>query len=68
MSKMKQYIERMIQEKTDLEGKIRKAKKAVEVPPYGTDKHGLLLLGEQIKLMQSYLEKLNERILYEQEK
>ncbi len=65
---MKQYIERMVQEKTDLEGKIRKAKKAVENPPFGADKYGLLLLGEQIKFMQSYLEKLNERILYEQEK
>ena len=55
---MQKYIERMITEKNDLSGKIKRAEVAVQNPPYGSDKHGLLLLAEQIKAMKEY-----ERIL-----
>jgi hypothetical protein len=62
---MQKYIERMVQEKTDLEGKIKRAKNAVLNPPYGIDKKGLCLLAEQIKYMEQYLSILSERIEYE---
>lgn len=65
---MQNYIERMITEKKELDGRINKAKKAVECPPYGSDKHGLLLLAEQVKAMQEYSKILSERIDYEVKK
>lgn len=65
---MQKYIERMIEEKKELAGKINRASKAVENPPFGSDKHGLLLLAEQIKIMKSYEQKLEERIEYERGK
>ena len=65
---MQNYIERMITEKKELDGRINKAKKAVECPPYGSDKQGLLLLAEQIKIMQKYSDVLKERIDYERGK
>jgi hypothetical protein len=65
---MQQYVERMVQEKADLEGKIKRAKKAVENPPYGADKHGMILLAEQVKAMETYLACLDERIDYEKNK
>ncbi len=62
---MQKYIERMIEEKKELSGKISRAVKAVENPPYGSDKHGLLLLFKQIEHMKNYKEVLAERIEYE---
>jgi hypothetical protein len=65
---MPQYYERMVQEKIDLEGKLKKAKKIVEDIPYRMDKTQIVLLAEQIKYMTSYLDCLNERIEYEKVK
>lgn len=62
---MPKYIERMITEKNDLSGKIKRAENAVLNPPYGSDKHGLSLLAEQIKSMKEYERILSERIEYE---
>lgn len=65
---MQKYIERMITEKNDLSGKIKRAEAAVQNPPYGSDKHGLLLLAEQVKTMKEYERILVERIEYERNK
>ncbi len=65
---MQKYIERMIEEKKELAGKINRASKAVENPPFGSDKYGLSLLSEQIEIMKSYEQKLEERIEYERGK
>lgn len=65
---MQKYIERMITEKNDLSGKIKRAENAVLNPPFGSDKHGLSLLAEQIEIMKSYEQKLEERIEYERNK
>lgn len=62
---MQEYVKRMEQEKDDLMGKIKKAKKIIENVPYGMDKHQIILLAEQIKAMDSYLNCLNERLKYE---
>ena len=61
---MQQYLERMIKEKEDLEGKIKRAKKAIENPPYGMDKTQSALLVKQLKEMEEYLACLTERIEY----
>lgn len=65
---MQKYIERMIEEKNVLSGKINRAENAILNPPYGSDKHGLSLLAEQIKVMKSYEGILQERIEYERGK
>ena len=65
---MQKYIERMIEEKKELSGKISRAVKAVENPPYGSDKHGLLLLADQVNAMKEYERILEERIDYERNK
>lgn len=65
---MRQYLERMLEEKKDLEGKIKKAKKAIENNPFGMDKHQVILLAEQVKAMEVYLGCLNERIKFDCEK
>lgn len=65
---MQKYIERMITEQKDLEGKIKKAKAALENPPFGSDKQGLEMLAEQVKAMEVYLECLTLRIKYEESK
>lgn len=62
---MQEYVKRMITEKTDLEGKIKKAKKAVENPPFGSDTEGLNLLETQIGFMEQYLDVLERRIEHE---
>ena len=62
---MQKYIERMIEEKKELDGRINKAVKAVENPPYGSDKQGLSLLSKQIEYMKQYSNILEERINYE---
>ena len=62
---MQKYIERMIEEKKELTGRINRVSKAVETPPFGSDKHGLSLLAKQIEVMKSYENILEERIDYE---
>lgn len=65
---MQKFVERMQVEKADLVGKIKKAKAAIENPPYGMDKSGLDMLGAQVKAMEQYLYWLSERINKELEK
>lgn len=65
---MQKYIERMIVERDDLKGKIGRAEKAIENPPYGSDAEGLRLLSEQVTRMKSYLEVLEKRITHEEAK
>lgn len=62
---MRQYVERMKQERHDLVSKITKAKKVIEDPPFDIDKHQIMLLAKQIKAMQEYEECLSERLNYE---
>ena len=61
---MQQYLERMIREKQDLEGKIKRAKNAIDNPPFGMDKNQHALLVKQVKAMEVYLDCLTERIEY----
>lgn len=65
---MRQYVERILTEKKDLEGKLKRAKNAIEKNPYGMNKTQIMLLCEQIKCMESYLDILNQRIEYETKK
>lgn len=65
---MKDFQKRMINEKEDLIGKIKKAKHAILNPPYGADSEGLRMLAEQVKAMETYLYWLNERIKHEEQK
>jgi hypothetical protein len=62
---MQKYIERMKVELTDLSGKIIRAEKAVENPPFGSDSNGIELLTKQVSAMRAYREILQERINYE---
>lgn len=62
---MQDYLKRMYTERDDLSGKIKRAKKAVENPPYGSDVEGIRMLAEQVRAMENYLYWLNERIRYE---
>ena len=62
---MKQYVERMVREKEELEGKIKKEKKALESNPFDMTETGRFLLEKQVKAMESYLEALTERLVYE---
>lgn len=48
---MKQYVERMVREKEDLEGKIKKAKAALEKPPFDMTDIGFELLTKQVEAM-----------------
>lgn len=65
---MQDYLKRMLIEKKDLDGKIKRAKKAVAQPPFGMNKTQIMMLAEQVKYMCSYRECLAERIDYEKEK
>lgn len=62
---MKLYVERMIKERDDLKGRIKKAKAALEKNPFDMTDIGKELLAEQVKEMKSYLAILNQRIEYE---
>ena len=62
---MKLYVERMIKERDDLKGKIKKAIAALENNPFDMTETGKELLTEQVKSMESYLAILNQRIEYE---
>ena len=59
---MQEFVKKMIVERDDLKGKIKKAKKAVENPPYGSTTDGLRMLSEQITAMEQYLCWLEKRI------
>ena len=65
---MQHYHEKMVTEKEDLEGKIKRAKKAIKNPPYGMDKTQTTLLVKQVKAMEEYLACLTERIEYDTHK
>lgn len=64
---MKEYVRRMISEKSELSARIARAKKAVEHPPYGMTAEQVRMLSEQLKAMESYLYWLKERLRYEVE-
>ena len=55
---MKQYVERMVREKEDLAGKIKKAKAALEKRPFDMTDTGFDLLKKQVEANES-----NEAIL-----
>ena len=59
---MPEYVKRMLQEKEDLEGKIKRAKKAIENQPYGMDQEDMNLLETQVGYMEQYLDVLKRRI------
>ncbi len=65
---MQEFVKRMLTEQTDLKGKIKKAKKAIENPPFGADKKAIEMLAEQVLAMENYLYWLTERINYEEGK
>lgn len=65
---MQQYLERMIREKQDLEGKIKRAKNAIENQPFDMDKTQHALLVKQVTAMEVYLDCLTERIEYDTHK
>ena len=62
---MKQYIERMINEKKELEGRIGKAEKAIASNPFDMDETSKHLLGKQVDAMKVYADILDQRIKYE---
>lgn len=59
---MQIFIKKMLVERDDLKGKINKAEKVINNPPYGSDKEGLNMLSKQLEGMKTYLYWLNERI------
>ena len=62
---MQKYIEKMKIELDELKGRISRAEKAIEQPPYGSDKNGIELLKQQVRAMRVYQEVLEKRIEYE---
>lgn len=62
---MKQYIEKMVNEKKDLEGKIEKDEKLLATDPYDLDETGKHLLEKQVGAMKVYRDILEQRIKYE---
>ena len=62
---MQKYIEKMKTEKLELDGRINRAEKAIENPPYGSDNFGIDLLKKQVRAMRVYQEILQQRIEYE---
>lgn len=65
---MKKYLERMLIEKKELDGRIQRAEKAIENPPYDSDEKGIELLKKQVESMKVYSQILHERIIYEEVK
>lgn len=63
---MEQFIVRMVREKEDLEGKLKRANNALlKSEEIRLDKVQVSLLEEQIEYMKKYLDVLNNRIAYE---
>ena len=65
---MQEFLKRMYTERDELNGRIKKAKKAIKTPPFGSDSEGLRMLAEQTKAMESYAYWLGERITHEEAK
>ena len=65
---MQKYIESMKIELTELTGRINRAEKAIDNPPYGSDTNGIDLLKKQVRAMRVYQEVLKQRIDYEVKK
>lgn len=65
---MRQYLERMYNERADLEGKIRRARRVLSGNPYGMDKRQTELLAGQLEAMEEYLQRLDDRLAYEKTK
>lgn len=65
MQMMKEYIKRMKAEKEELEGRIKKADKAIQNPPYNADKKSIELLKQQVEYMRGYSDILHQRLEYE---
>lgn len=59
---MQEFVKKMITERDDLKGKIKRAEKAIENPPFGTDKESIELLTKQVAAMKDYLYWLEHRI------
>ena len=62
---MQEFVKKMIVERDDLKGKIKKVQKAIENPPFGTDKESIDLLRSQLIPMGQYLSILEKRIAKE---
>ena len=63
---MLDYIRRMVREKEDLEGKLKRANNALlKRDEIDLDKTQCLLLENQCDHMKNYLNVLNDRIAYE---
>jgi hypothetical protein len=59
---MQKFVEKMIVERNDLKGKIRKNEKVIDNPPFGSDEEGLRMLSKQLEAMKEYLHWLDLRI------
>jgi hypothetical protein len=59
---MQEFVKRMIVEREDLKGKINRAKKAIENPPFGSDREGIEMLKKQVEGMETYLFWLCQRL------
>ena len=62
---MQKYLERMITEKQELDGRIQRAEKVIENPPFDSDSKGIELLKKQVESMKVYQQILHDRIIYE---
>lgn len=63
---MEQFIVRMVREKEDLEGKLKRANNALfKSEELRLDKVQVAFLEEQTEYMKKYLDVLNNRIAYE---
>lgn len=64
---MEQFIVRMVREKEDLEGKLKRVNNALlKSEEIRLDKVQVALLEEQTEYMKKYLDVLNNRIAYEE--
>lgn len=59
---MQKFVERMIEERKELVGKIKKAENAITNNPFGVDKEDIELLTNQVKAMKEYLVWLEKRL------
>lgn len=66
--RMQNFVKKMINERDELSARIKKARAAVENPPFGTDKKGIELLTFQVAAMEQYLDYLDQRIRHEEER
>ena len=59
---MREFVKKMITERDDLKGKIKRDERAIANPPFGADKESIDLLSKQVTAMQDYLYWLEHRI------